>query len=118
MCTRTLAALTLGLADALLLAPRAEATTRFEAYAAAGTFGPWYDLPGQLGPLTYVVRYGALGRGTAVTAEVKYAAADGQEVIVPFNDSVAFRTGNFAAVPKVRFRGIPFGSAVTVIVSP
>jgi hypothetical protein len=105
------------LAIAFVAASPANAATIFNAYAAPGVYGPTYNLPGHLGPATYTVSYKVLGK-TSVTGEVTYVDGKGKLVIQPFFGSITFRTGKFVAQPKVRFRGVPTGSVVTVIVSP
>jgi len=114
---KLLSAIGLALVVVCVSAPSANAATIFNAYAGPGVYGPSYNLPGNLGAITYTVSYKVMGK-TSVTGEVTYIDAKGKRVTQPFFGSITFRTGNFAAQPKVRFRGIPTGSVVTVIVSP
>lgn len=89
----------------------------YDAYAAPNTWGPPVLLKAHLGPINYAVSYRAVGK-TQVVGEVSYLGPDGREVVQQFNGSVAFRTGNVAAQPTVRFKGVPFGSAVVVTTRP
>jgi hypothetical protein len=88
----------------------------FDAYAPPVVFGQWYDLPGHLGAVTYTVKYKVVGN-TVVTGEVKYFDAAGKLRTMPFSGGeVTFRTGESVAQPKIRFKGVPTGSVVRVIV--
>jgi hypothetical protein len=95
----------------------ARAVDRFDAYAGPCIFGPTYNLRAHIGAAPYTISYQAIGK-TVVTGEVTFIDVFGKQVTVPFNGTISFRTGNFVGVPKVRFKGVPFGSAVKVTVSP
>jgi hypothetical protein len=115
MWKSVIAAVALG---ALVGAGNARAADYFDAYAAPNTWGPTYRLRAHLGRAGYTVSYKAVGK-TAVVGEVTYyATKSGPPVTRQFNGSISFTTGDCAATPTVRFKGIPFGSAVKVTVLP
>jgi hypothetical protein len=100
---------------ALLLTACAARAETLNAYAAPNAWGPVTYLEAYLGPVTYTVRYEALGK-TVVVGEVTYEGPKGR-VVKEFNGSVTFRTHG-AGRPSVRFKGLPLGSAVRVTISP
>ena len=79
-------------------------------------WGPEVHLQAHTSAITYTISYAAVGK-TTVIGEVTYAASNGQFVTRQFNGSITFTTGNFVDSPIVKFKGIPFGSAVTVTVT-
>jgi hypothetical protein len=117
METKLLTATALALTVTVLATTEASAAKMFDAYAPAGADGPWYYLPVHVGPVTYTVSYEVLDK-TTVTGEVKFTDANGEEVTLPFDGTITFRTSKFPTVPQVRFRGMPCGSLVRVKVSP
>jgi hypothetical protein len=117
MKTKHLTAATLALSITVLVTTEAGAARMFDAYAPPGAYSPWYNLPVHVGPVTYTISYEVLDK-TSITGEVKYTDANGEEVTMPFDGTITFRTGKFPTVPQVRFRGMPFGSAVRVKVLP
>jgi len=97
----------------------------FEAYAApsvADTFDAFappnvwaqYPLKGHIGPACYQVTLRPVGK-TVVVGQVEYYSASGQLVVQDFQGTVMFCVGNFVGQPKIRLKGVPFGSVVTVI---
>jgi hypothetical protein len=110
-----LRATVLGATVCLLLTASARAET-YNAYAGPNTWGPAVQVKGHVGSVTYTITYSAVGN-TSVIGEVTYQGPGGQ-VTKHFNGSITFTTGRVVGAPTVRFRGIPFGSAVRVTVSP
>jgi hypothetical protein len=98
-------------------APLTFAADRLAGYAPPGVFGPWREIRASIGSATYTISYKTLGK-TAVDAEVAYVDETGKARVKPFVHSVRFTTGNCVSAPCVRFRGIPFGSALEVTVGP
>jgi hypothetical protein len=86
-----------------------------DAYAPPAKYGPTLSLRAHLGTATYSISYEAVG-STKVIGEVTYINAKGKEVTEEFNGSITIKCGNVVAQPKVRFKGIPLGSAVKVTV--
>lgn len=106
----------LALLGVLLLWQPSYAVDQELAYAApAGKFGPDLALRAHLGKATYTISYKAVGK-TLVLGEVDYYNEAGKLVTEPFNGTITIKTGNVVAQPKVRFKGIPTGSAVNVTV--
>lgn len=86
---------------------------RYDAYAGPTVWGPGVALKGHLGAATYTLEATPLG-DTKVIGEVTYVGEGGKTVTPQFNDTITFRVGEYVGQPTVRFKGIPFGSAVTV----
>jgi hypothetical protein len=89
----------------------------YNANASPNTWGPPVAIKAHLGGATYTISYSALGN-TTVLGEVTYTGPDGRDVTRTFHGSITFRTGLVVAQPSVRFKGVPFGSAVRVTVTP
>ncbi|MGD0042801.1 MAG: hypothetical protein ABSE84_20745 [Isosphaeraceae bacterium] len=109
-----LAALAMGLPAAGQASPTP--TTfghRYEAYAPPNVFGNWYEVGAHLGAATFKITARPLGN-SAIVGEVHYFAEDGRETIKPFTQEITIRTANGVAAVKVRFKGIPTGTAVEV----
>ena len=102
----------------LLLAIASASAKEFAAYAPpAGVYGPEVEIGAHLGPATFAIKYEAIGK-TLVLAEVLFYGADGKLTRQEFNKSISIRTGDCIAPVKVRFKGVPTGSAVKVFVTP
>jgi hypothetical protein len=101
---------------ALFLAQVCPADT-YNAYAPPNAWGTPVALRAHLGAATITISYRVVG-DTVVVGEVAYFNKDGNEVKEMFNGEITIRTGNVVAQPKVRFKGIPLGSAVTVTTKP
>jgi hypothetical protein len=87
----------------------------FNAYAPPGAWGAPYQIRAHIGAASYTISYNAIGN-TSVTGEVTYVAPNGQVVTEAFTGSITFRTANVVAQPTVRFKGVPTGATVQVIV--
>ncbi len=86
----------------------------FFAYAPPHVWSAQYPLKGHIGPACYEVTLRPVGK-TVVVGQVEYYSASGALVVQEFQGSITFCVGNVVAQPKIRLKGVPFGSAVTVI---
>ena len=86
---------------------------RYDAYAPPNFFGNWYEVGAHLGPTTFKITARPLGN-SEIASEVRYFASNGQEKIETFTREIRIQTGNGVGAVKVRFKGIPTGTAVEV----
>jgi hypothetical protein len=86
---------------------------RYKVWAPPNVFGDWYEVGAHTAARSFKITARPIG-STAIVGEVHYFAEDGRETIEPFTREIMIRTGNFVAPVKVRFKGIPLGTAVEV----
>jgi hypothetical protein len=86
----------------------------YKASAPPMTWGPWLEVGGAAGPVTFRISYEAEG-DTMVKGQVSYPTDDGMRV-VEFMDSITVRTCDCYGPIEVRFKGVPLGSSVMVSV--
>jgi hypothetical protein len=91
------------------------AVDRLNCYAAPNAWGPKTEVRAHLGKATYTIEYEAVG-STTVIGQVTYWETKDRQVTREFNGSIRFTTADVVAAPIVRFKGVPFGSAVKVTV--
>lgn len=104
------------LATGLALAPATRAGT-YSVWAGPNVFGPWVQVASHASAITYKISAIPVGN-TAIVGEVMYFGVDGQRKIESFHRQITIRTCPCVGVVQVRFKGIPFGSAVDVNVNP
>lgn len=116
--TRRLFLFSLAVLPVLMAAPAAQAleTKEYGAYAPPNAWGAWTNAGSNWGRETLTIRADPLGK-TLVLGEVRYYDATGKPVVQPFRGAVRITTGDVAAVVEVRFKGVPLGSAVRVLVT-
>jgi len=83
---------------------------RFNSYAPPNVWGVWNQVASHGGRITFNISYKTLG-DTVVYGQVNYYSEDDWKT-EDFFESVTIRTGNAWAQVKVRFKGVPLGSAV------
>lgn len=88
----------------------------FNIWAPPMIYGPWVVVASHGGVVRYTITARPQG-STMVMGEVKYHSHTGERVEA-FKDVARITTGNSWANVRVRFKGIPLGSAVDVRVSP
>ena len=84
-----------------------------KAWAAPGVFGPWVTLTYQVTPLQVTIEAMPVG-GTAIQCQAHYYDESGNLREPLFPGIIRFATGNFAHNIRVRFMGLPLGTAVDV----
>jgi hypothetical protein len=87
------------------------------AQALPNTFGPQVDVVSHLGSVAVSLSAKPLGK-TTIVGEIEYWASpeDKETTKKQFYGDIQIRTGKVVGVVKVRFKGIPLGSAVEVTV--
>jgi hypothetical protein len=94
----------------------AHAGTTYNLYAPPHTFGPWTHVGAHAGSAGFKITATPLGN-TAVVGEVQWFDVDGRQKVSQFHGVTYVRTCNCYGTIKVRLKGIPLGSAVTVTVN-
>ena len=91
----------------------------FNGYAPPNFWGSWVTVASHIGSVSYRISYSAVG-STLVVAQVEYwkGSGGGSKVVEDFRDTTSITTSNSVANVRVRFKGVPLGSAVRGSISP
>ncbi len=84
--------------------------------AGPNVFGRWYQVGAHAGAVTYTITATPIG-GSSIDGEVLYFGADGRQHQDRLVRYTVIRTCDCVGTVKVRFRGIPLGTAVKVTIN-
>ena len=108
----------LAIACLLLLWQTGAEARDYVAYAPPLAWGPWVEVANHLGPATFHIAYTTAG-STLVVGQIEYCQVDGKaKKVLDFRDEIDIATCNAVDNVRVRFKGAPTGSQVTVTIDP